>query len=123
MNLQNVTSRILKDGGITYDCRGQVQVRSGFAVSPYKRNERVIPMAEFGHQSVRQYVEDNAGLLILRDHYLGAWIDGSSVYLDVAVVVSSMDEARETARAASQLAFFCLDTFTTHETEQVSVAA
>lgn len=106
-----VALRIMKNGGITFDPRTLKAVSKGFALSPYKRNEVVIPCAEFSAASIRKYMEANRVLLSLPDHYLGAWCSGGRIYLDVSVVVRDRAYAERLARAADQLAMFNLETF------------
>ena len=106
-----VAIRIMKNGGITFDPRTLKAVTAGFALSPYKRHERIIPCAEFSAVSIRKFMQDNQVLLALQDHYLGAWCSAGRIYLDVSVVVRDRAYAEELARAADQLAFFDLETF------------
>ena len=106
-----VALRIMKNGGITFDPRTLKAVTVGFALSPYKRHETTIPCGSFSALSIRKFMEEHRVLLALPDHFLGAWVSGGKVWLDVSVVVRDRAYAEELARAADQLAFFNLETF------------
>ena len=109
MNLRKITSEILSEGGVTYSLRYGKVSKKGYAASPYKARELVIPVKEFGDNDVRNFTLDNGDLLSLHDHALGAWVEDGQVYLDVVQVVTSKAKATAICRANEQKAFFDLE--------------
>jgi hypothetical protein len=107
MNLHKLTSEILANGGATYSL-AYGEIKRGYVVSPYKDREQPVPVSEFGPNEVRNFVTENADLLSLADHYLGAWIEAGLVYLDVCRGFSSKQKAMRLGKANGQKAIFDL---------------
>lgn len=95
----------VKDGGITVSLDGQ-QPDRGFAHSLDVSNEIKIPLAKFTPDDVERYVQSRQGELAQPDRYLGTWISGGNVYLDVSQVKADHDEAYAGARDSQQEAMW-----------------
>lgn len=95
------------DGGFTVDPVTGRDVTGGYAVSVHPDCERVIDTAP-GSGELAKYVIDHAPILSQRGRRFGGWHDPDTglVHLDVSVVVESLNEALELARANDQLAVF-----------------
>lgn len=110
---------LLKDtGGFTHSVRTGNEPTKGFAVS--------IPGHEFkikGHASPVQ-IEAYAGAHSMALHqphaHLGGWYneEDGHTYLDVSHVLPTQAEARKTAAANKQIAYFDLGTFTEHRMDK-----
>ena len=112
MNLHKLSSEILTNGGATYSLAYGL-ITKGYIVSPYKDREQTIPVSEFGPNDVRNFVAENADLLSLPDHYLGAWIENELVYLDVTQGFSAKASAIKVGKANGQKAIFDLNNLKT----------
>jgi len=101
--------RTLKVGGATIALSGK-SPKKGFALSPYKSREAVIPRDQFKPEHVSKFVEQNKDLLDKPGHHIGTWHDKESgnVFLDISVVSSNLDQAKDLARQHKQLAIFDL---------------
>lgn len=114
MNLQKLFKQITSQGGASYSLQyGDVVERvrnskQGFAVSPFKEREQVLPLASFGEGDLRNYCLENSDLLADSENFLGAWVDGDKVYLDVSRYYYSKQKATKAAKEANQLAIFDL---------------
>lgn len=101
----------IPDGGFTWNPRTGEAVRSGYAVSPYKRREQVHLFNKIDKREIEAFVKANADLLSparSNNNYMGAWHcpDDGLIYLDVTVVFMAEREARTIALAADQLAYY-----------------
>lgn len=103
-------SAVIRDGGGSMSVYGGVVPSSGFMVS-VARAERVIPWHVFsvlGVDAVRRFECENAGLLARDGAFLGAWVNGGDVYLDVSFHFVDEFIARAQGVAEKQLAIFDL---------------
>ncbi len=111
-------------GGATYHIGRGLRgcQEGGFAVSLYKERETVIDgnfmlknlnnLQEF----VELYIKFNLDLLQVDDEcYIGTWVDGTKVYLDVVKVIGNREKAELLARAHDQKAIFDLGKLETIE--------
>ena len=58
-------------------------------------------------EAVEQFAKHYGLLLALDNHYLGTWDDGVSlVYLDVALKIDTLEEAKEHGSTLSQISIF-----------------
>lgn len=107
-----------RDGGFTFNPKRSEMRSKGVAVAVGKENERKVRVEEFSEDSIRQYAQDHAELLAKPRHHLGAWRETEKgvdyVYLDVSVVMPSLESAADLGRANDQIGIFDLSTFTTH---------
>jgi len=80
---------------------------SGFMVAIFKGVERVVTRAEFSGQLVADFVGQHAALFQAAENaFLGGWLDGGQVYLDVSVNVPTLEAALELGREHDQLAVY-----------------
>lgn len=114
MNLSKLTNQILTDGGASYSLHyGDVvqsaqQKKQGFSVSIHKERELILPKQELNEVEIRNFCLENSDLLAEPNNFLGAWIEGNSVYLDVSTFVYSKQKAIKMAKDNNQLAIFDL---------------
>jgi len=105
---------VARNGGFTIQLLDDVGVKviaSGYAVSDRKDLEATFDNPVDFAENIRDYVRDNGKILRDGKHYLGAWVDNGTLYLDVVRVFKSAAQARKCAIAHNQIAYFCLDTF------------
>ena len=106
-------SKILSNGGATYNPATDSEPTKGYAVSPFKQHERVFPAKEFCDRNIRQYLGRRKPLFQDSRICLGAWVDSDKVYLDCSLVVNTAQEAESLCREHQQLAYFNLETLET----------
>jgi hypothetical protein len=104
---------IKEKGGFTYNIATDTSPTSGYAVSPYKDRETVIPLANINAKRLVNYIMTNRDLLEKEDHNLGGWVDEGKVYLDISVVAKTPEAAEAICRERNQLAYFDLANLTT----------
>src|SRR5688572_27996241 len=100
-------AEILKDDhGFTYDPETDTLAKTGYAVSIRKDLEKVYP-GFVSNETIEAYIK------ALPIHgFIGGWYDGTSTYLDVALVVETEREAVSLARSYDQLAYYDFNTET-----------
>jgi HK97 family phage prohead protease len=89
-------------GGFSINTVTGASPQSGYMVSPYKANERVID-GDASADDIARYEADNANLLDKPGHFLGGWKDGGKTYLDVSLNVPSRAEAHALGAKHGQL--------------------
>jgi hypothetical protein len=104
---QQAIELLSQDGGFSLSITGNTP-HDGAMVSIYPQYER--QLATVSESDIAQYLFDHLDVLSLPGHYLGAWIDSGTVYLDVSIN-APLDKALDLARRYSQLAVFDLATF------------
>lgn len=97
-------------GGITIDLKGSEPTR-GYAYSPRKDTEKIIPKTKLRIRDIDDYIDQNYDLISQRGGHLGMWEDEGNVYLDVSFVGAPSASTIARAQAAQQLAVFDLATF------------
>lgn len=105
-----------KAGGFTFDPRTGARPGRGFAFSEHPEIETIVPVSEFSEQHLADFINRNAHLLEDPEHFIGAWLDGDNVYLDISTIVDDLDEALRRGYAAKQLAVFDLGNFRSIDT-------
>lgn len=108
-----LSSRLVAEGGFTYQPITKESPVDGYMVSPYKGRETVIDGTQISSRQLSQYVRRNSDLLQDPSNYMGGWVDGGKTYLDVSKRCTSFAEAMDTAINAQQIAFYDLKTGTT----------
>jgi hypothetical protein len=106
-----------EQGGVTIDTKTGETPSSGFAFAPEKSTERIVPLKEFNAGHTEQFMTDHADALNQPNNYLGVWVDGDSVYLDVSTVLPDKEAAMAAAAKGEQKAIFDLSTGETHNIE------
>lgn len=105
-----------KNGGVTINLNGDVPEK-GFAYSPYKEVETVIPEANFSQADVDNFIEKYYDKLNEDGNHLGVWIDDGKVYIDISKVNPDENAAVADSIANNQIGLFDLSTFETKLTK------
>lgn len=100
----------VKNGGVTIDLGGN-QPSKGYAYSPFKDSEVVVPKEQFNEGVVAQYVDKFHSRLTEKGNHLGIWEDDGNIYLDVSQVGEPTPATIQAAEANGQLAVFDLENF------------
>jgi hypothetical protein len=114
MNLWHEIVRLtLERGGLTIDPKtGEVYDNGGYAVGGFVPS-KTIPVGQNWHDTVREFVQENASVFNNGHRmYLGTWIDGDTVWLDVSAIFEDKDEAIAVARANGEKAIWDFDNAT-----------
>ena len=100
--MKNITkatiNSILNNGGATFNYNGErVQMKSGYQVS--KQDLVIVPIADFNKYLIKALIEMLGG----RGEYLGVWVDGGKVYVDISCRVATKRDAMQMGRDLNQL--------------------
>lgn len=104
----SIYQAILQNGGITIGLNGEPAPGQGYAFAPQKDSEFVTPLASLTPATIDQYISEYFTDLSAPGRYLGAWVDGNDVYLDVTTVEPDFNKAHQMAWDANQLAMWDL---------------
>lgn len=105
MNVKQTLDLILKNGGGTFTKQGaSLEVSQGYAVSLAGKEVKLDlslprPILEAALNAYIAWAEFEV-------EYLGAWIDGNTLYLDVSEVYTNEVDAKRAAIQRKQLAYF-----------------
>lgn len=108
MSIYDLWQEILINGGITYDTATGEQPEHGYACSIDKSREYSVRAEAFVPSTLLNWIYDNLDLLSHPNTYLGAWIEDGVVYLDVSVVLPTLEQALECARQHNQRSVYSL---------------
>ncbi len=97
-------------GGTTINVQTGEQPKAGFAFSPYKDAEVVIPKEIANDSNVAQYVQAHFDKLSQPGNHLGMWEDNGNIYFDISQVNKNLDTALKAAVDNKQLAVYNLGT-------------
>jgi len=106
----------IENGGVTINLEGG-QPNKGYAFSPYKDTETVIPKNEFSQSDIDAFVLKNYERLSEAGSHLGIWEDNGLIYLDVSTVGEASEKTIKAAEDAGQLGVFDLENFITINTK------
>lgn len=109
---EDVYKHVAENGGITINLAGD-SPNEGYAYSPRKDTEHVIPEGEFNHQHISDYVDRFKYILAQKGNHLGIWVDDGNVYLDISKVGPPTEDTIKEAEKNKQLAVFDLSNFQT----------
>lgn len=101
-----------KNGGVTINLNGDIPEK-GYAYSPYKDVETIIPQNTFSDSDIDNFIEKYYDRLVRDEHHLGVWVDEGKVYVDISKVSPNENMAVEDALKNDQLGLFDLSTFET----------
>ncbi len=101
-----------KNGGVTINLKGDVPT-AGFAYSPYKDVETIIPQEKFSQTDIDNFVEKYYNRLSEDGNHLGVWIDEGKVYIDISKVNPDENAAVIDSLKNNQIGLFDLSTFET----------
>lgn len=105
----------LHDEGCTVALDGTVPT-TGYAVALADREEQhhlhggVVADMEASRDAVAGYVAEHLDALTEPGHFLGTWVDGQVLFLDVVKIIHGREEAVRVGKINKQLAIFHLDT-------------
>jgi len=115
-NLKDFTKSTIENGGATFNVNTGVEPKEGIIVS--EKGHEVIydisgainedELEEDIANALRDYVINHAGLLADEDNFLGSWIDGDKLYLDISRVYDNPTEAVHKAIENKQLAVYVI---------------
>ena len=101
VNAKELVGDIKKDGdGFTVDNTTGKKKKSGFAAGIGK--EKVFEGRTATMKEVNAYREEHAEALAEKDNYLGAWMDGGNMFLDVSKVYPNTDMGKKRAYEAAK---------------------
>ena len=112
MGTLSQVQKIRANGGATLDSRGQDYSGGGYAVA-LPDHETVVPAHIPWEIALRDYRLMHAETLAEQGNYLGAWIEDSTLVLDVSTIQHSKPIALSLAKRWHQRAIFNLDTMET----------
>lgn len=94
-------------GGHTVSLAGKIP-EARYMFSPYKANERIIPMKNLAASHIDSYIRDNKALLSQSNHHLGTWhnTETGNVHLDVSLPHHDRTAALLDAQKHKQLAIY-----------------
>jgi hypothetical protein len=92
-------------GGITIKLDGTIPP-SGYAFSPFKGQEEIVPTPNLKPDHIDKYINEHRQQLNDPQNYLGIWVNGPSTYIDVTQVLDDFDEAYRLAWDAEQEAMW-----------------
>lgn len=106
MNLNKLIQLALENDGASLSLNsGIFNPKVGFFAS-YKDNEIIIPVDALNKESLLTYISLNEAELRTNGNFIGVWIEGNLVYLDVSRQFASESECRNFAIANKQLAYY-----------------
>lgn len=105
-----------KNGGVTIDLSGESPTK-GYAYSPYKDSETIVPSSKFSAKDITDFRNKFADRLNQPGNHLGIWEDQGNMYMDVSTVGTPTPETIAAAEAAGQLGVFDLEKFETIKTK------
>ena len=110
MNLLNFVNDTLNNGGASFNLlTGEYNPKTGYMVAT-QGNEIVIPLKQFHNASVSEYIAKKSYMLLSgisnTSLFLGSWVDGDKVYLDISEKVEDRHEAVKLGIERKQLAIW-----------------
>lgn len=109
--LEHILKQLRESGGFTYSVVSGNEPKEGFALSIYPEHSRAIDLSKLSTEEIAQYIGDKWDVLKRADHYLGGWVSEGKAVLDVSVVKSDLEEAKQLAIEKDQVAVFDLKNF------------
>ena len=100
----------LKNGGGTFDIYNKQQADTGCMCSI--KDIAVIDINDFNFFLINKIIEENKNILRRKNIYLGTWIDGNKIYIDISKNYKNKYYCFKIAKKLNQLAIFDLNTFT-----------
>ena len=103
-----LAKRINLNGGVTYNAVDDTFPTSGFAVSVFKGEERILDFPTVTETVLFEYFQIHSKSLQTPGACFGAWRDDGRMFLDISIVVSDLNTAITLAKEHKQLAVFDL---------------
>lgn len=110
MNLLNFLKDTITNGGATFNLlTGEYNPKTGYMVAT-SGHELIIPIEQFNQNTVAKYISEKSTMLmggITNDNYfLGSWVDGEKVYLDISEKIDDLNKALLIGSNRKQLAIW-----------------
>jgi hypothetical protein len=105
LNIDNIRTRALENGGFTYNPLYGATPQQGYAVS-LQGHEKVFYFGTMTDDEFLKYLQENGERMKDPAHYIGGWVDDGRLYLDVSIVLLDEKEAREIGRINDQTCIF-----------------
>lgn len=99
----------MDNGGATVGAKGQ-EPTEGYAYSPYKDTEHVVPKSQFTPKAVESYIQTHAEQLAQPGNHIGMWEEDGKVYMDISQVGAPTQDTYQRAIDAQQEAVYNLKT-------------
>ena len=100
----------LKNGGGTFDIYNKQQATTGYMCSV--KDLATVDLQDFNFSIIDKIIEENKQLLKRKNIYLGTWIDGDKIYIDISKNYKNKYHSLKIAKKLKQLAIFELNTMT-----------
>lgn len=107
INTKELLNKIFTDGGVSIQVASGLIPSSGYMVS-LQGCEEVYRSEDVTDDTIPGYITRHVKQLLIPGSYLGGWIDGCKVYLDVSINLDNLQAALDLARDNKQLAIFDL---------------
>jgi len=93
MNLNDLMHELATTGGFTYNITtGEYDVTDGYIVS-LKGFEEQLYLDDFENKDISNFIGKHVSFFIKEEYFVGGWVDGNTVYLDVSIKVNDLEEA------------------------------
>lgn len=106
--LNEFYERTINFGGASHSLSTTSVPQTGFAVS-IAGTEKVISINEFTKESIKEFISKNYNHLAKEENFLGSWVNGTNVYLDVSKAIQSKEVAIYEGIKGDQKAIFDLE--------------
>ena len=106
MNLSILFSELSLTGGFSYNATtGSFNPSAGYMVSLTGFEEQFY-FDDFENKDIKQYFVRHVKQLCKDESFLGGWVDGNQVFLDVSINIDDLETAIYTGIMNDQLAIF-----------------
>jgi hypothetical protein len=110
MNTSQLLNQVLRQGGATIKPSNLTSYTgAGYGIAISKVYERIIPLSGDAKELQGRFNEALSELRFIaasHGYYIGAWIDGGRLYLDVTEIVHSLNKAMFLGFGRNQLAIW-----------------
>ena len=100
-----LVNKVIDEGGFSININTGAIPGAGYMVST-PGAEEIRNIARFDYKDIKSYIARHSEQLESPGAYLGAWLDGSEVYLDISINVDDLQAALDLARDNKQLAIY-----------------
>lgn len=108
--LTRIKINTLKNGGGSFNIYGNKKATNGYMCSIL--DVATIDISEFDFSVIDTIIEKNKDLLKRKNIYLGTWIEGGKIYIDISKNYKSRYYCLKFAKKLNQKAIFDLNNFT-----------
>lgn len=106
MNLSTLFSELSLTGGFSYNATtGSFNPSTGYMVSLAGFEEQFY-FDDFENKDIKQYFVKHVKQLCKDESFLGGWVDGNQVFLDVSINIDDLETAIYTGIMNDQVAIF-----------------